>query len=178
MTHLMCCKCHAAGAQAVPMLAGALREAVGDVVGCGLTHGAWEQATIPISKGGLGVRDTEHCWAEARVAAIVGFHAKASKLVGLPATIASSPVPETPQVLAHLSGTLGPHHDPISQWVLSPSSLATAHLSCQASLVGGAGGRGTEGALATAGDGPGPRTPGQPRRPLHRRGSQPFPSGP
>jgi len=126
VTHLMCSKCHAAGAQAVPMLADALREAVGDVVGCGLTHGAWEQATIPISKGGLWVRDPERCWAEARAAAIVAFHAQTSKLVGLPATIASFPVPDTPQVLTRLSSTLGPQHDPISQWVLNTSSLATA----------------------------------------------------
>jgi len=103
---------------------GVLRKAVGDFVGCGRTHGAWERATIPISKGGLGVRDPERCWVAAMVDAIIHFHAKASKLVDLPAAIATCPVPDTPQVLSHLSGILGPQHDPISQWVLSPSSLA------------------------------------------------------
>lgn len=100
-----------------------------DIVGCGLTHGAWEQATIPNSKGGIGISDPVRCWAEARIAAMVGFHGKATTLVGLPATIVSAPIPDTPQVLAKLSGILGPNHDPISQWVPAPSSLVTADLS-------------------------------------------------
>jgi len=87
----------------------------------------WAQATIPVSKGGLGVRDPERCWDGARVPAIVGFHAKASKLVGLTATLASFPVPDTHQVLTHLSSTLGQQHDPISQWVLSLTNKVSAH---------------------------------------------------
>lgn len=129
VTHLMRSKCREAAANSVPQLAHALREAVADIVGCGLTHGAWEQATIPISKGGLGVRDPEQCWAEARVAAIIGFHAKATSLVGLPPAIAAFPIPDTPEVLAKLSLTLGPNHDPVSRWAPAPSSVVTADLS-------------------------------------------------
>ena len=89
-------------------LSGALRVAVADLVGCGLNGTAWEQATLPISKGGLGVRDPEQCvWAEARVAALVGFHCKATDLVGLPREIASQLAQDTTEVLAHLVAVMG-----------------------------------------------------------------------
>jgi len=58
-----------------------------------------------------------------------GFHGKATTLVGLPATIVCAPIPDTTQVLAKLSGILGPNHDPISQWVPGSSSIVTADLS-------------------------------------------------
>ena len=114
VTHLMRSKCRTAAIESTSVLAGALREAVADVVGCSLTHCAWEQATIPISKGGLGVRDPEQCWPEARVAAIVGFHCRAATLVGLPENLATSHVPDTPEVIARLAQTLGPNHDQVS----------------------------------------------------------------
>ena len=74
----------------------------------------------------MGVRDPERCWAEARVAAIVGFHCRATALVGLPDDIASAPIPDTPEVLAALAQALGPNHDPVSRWTIAPSALATA----------------------------------------------------
>jgi len=67
--------------------------------------------------------------AEARMTALIGFHARASTLVGLPSSVTSSLVPDTPEVLARLSSVLGTNHDPISQWVPSPSSVATAESS-------------------------------------------------
>ena len=129
VTHLMRSKSRTAGAKASTDLSVALREAVTDVVGCALTPCAWEQATLPISKGGLGVRDPEQCWAEARMAAIIGFHGRATTMVGLPADVASILTPDAPDVIARLASLLGPNHDPMSRWVLAPSALVTADLS-------------------------------------------------
>jgi len=64
-------KCHAVAAQAVPMLAHTLQDAVGDVVGCGFHQRRMGASHHPDIKRGLGVRDSERCWAETRVAAIV-----------------------------------------------------------------------------------------------------------
>ena len=126
VTHLMRSVCRGAAVQSSARLSLALRGAIADVVGCGLTSGSWEQATIPISKGGLGVRDPETCWPAARVAAIVGFHSRATSLIGLPDQVASLPIPDAPEVIERLSSLLGPNHDPVSRWVSSPSALVHA----------------------------------------------------
>ena len=57
VNHLMRSMPQVAGVDAMGVLSDALKTAVIDLVGCGLTTGAWEQASLPISKGGLGVRD-------------------------------------------------------------------------------------------------------------------------
>ena len=129
VTHLMRSKCRAAVAQSSELLSRALREAVADIVGCGLTQGAWEQATLPISKGGLGVRDLEQCWAEARRAATIGFHGKATTFIGLPQEISALPLADTPHVLAKMASLLGPNHDPLGRWLASPPALVTADVS-------------------------------------------------
>ena len=117
VTHLMRSNCRAAALRSAELLSQALWEAVADVVGCGLNRVAWEQATLPISKGGLGIRDPEQSWAEARLAATIGFHGRASAFVGLPEEFALTPLPDTPQVLSVMSTTLGPNHDPVSRWL-------------------------------------------------------------
>ena len=81
---------------------------------------------MPISKGGLGVRDPERCWAEARIAAIVGFHGNAAPFVGVPSEIARAQIPHTAEVLANLSNVLGPNHDRVNRWAATPSALVTA----------------------------------------------------
>jgi len=63
------------------------------------------------------------------MAAIIGFHTRASILVVLPSCVAASPMPDTPEVLARLSSVLGPAHDPISQWVPNSASVANAESS-------------------------------------------------
>ena len=100
-----------------------------DVVGCGLTLGAWEQATLPISKGGLGVRDPQQCWAEARLAATIGFHGKATTFVGLPHELSTTPLRDTTLVLVKMASSLGPNHDHVSRRLTSPTALVTADLS-------------------------------------------------
>jgi len=84
-----------------PRHVNALREEVGDYVGCGETHGAWEQAIIPIPKKGRGVRDHVRWWDEVRVAAIVGFDAKAATLLGVLATTTAPPIPDTSELMTH-----------------------------------------------------------------------------
>jgi len=59
VTHLMRAKYRDTATISGPKLAEALREAITDIVGRSLTNGAWEQATISISKSGLGVRDPD-----------------------------------------------------------------------------------------------------------------------
>lgn len=71
---------------------------------------------LPISKAGLGVRDPDEYWVEARAATLVGFHSKANNLAGRPPAIPSFPIPDIPEVLAKQYNTVGPNHDPICRW--------------------------------------------------------------
>ena len=79
VNHLMRAVSCEAGTEAIKVLSDALKTAVLDLVGCGLTTGAWEQATLPISKGGLGIRDPVKVWPEARLSAMANFHHGASQ---------------------------------------------------------------------------------------------------
>ena len=49
--------------------------------------------------------------------------------MGLPNEFASTPIPDTPEVISRLAQTLGPNHDPVSRWTLAPYAIATADLS-------------------------------------------------
>ena len=64
----------AAGVTAMTALSDALKTAVIVRVSCGITTRAWEQATLPISGGGLGIRDPSKVWPEARISALANFH--------------------------------------------------------------------------------------------------------
>ena len=56
VSHLMRSSPLGVGSGPASRLSEALRVAVMDLVGCGLSLGAWEQATLPIHEGGLGIR--------------------------------------------------------------------------------------------------------------------------
>ena len=79
-----------------------------------MTNGAWEQATMPISVGGLGIRDPLTVWPEARIAALANFHARACDL-GIPEDLASTPAPDALHTVQTLCNTLGGHQEPLSQ---------------------------------------------------------------
>ena len=61
----------------------ALQTAVSDIVGSGVTFTAWEQATLPIRHGGLGIKDPSYLRPLARVAALANYHSR-GHLVGAP----------------------------------------------------------------------------------------------
>ena len=89
---------HDAGTEAIALLSDALKTAVLDLVGCGLTTGAWEQATLPISKGGLGVHDPAKVWPEARLSALANFHHRAAG-IGIPVDLCAVVAPDVMEVL-------------------------------------------------------------------------------
>ena len=62
------------GSQAVAAFSDKLRHILEDIIGDSLTANAWLQATLPISKGGMGIRDPLQVRPAARVAALVAFH--------------------------------------------------------------------------------------------------------
>ncbi len=129
VTHLMRSAPRAAAGSHISDLGTALRVAVADLVGCGLSGNAWEQATLPISAGGLGVTDPEAAWAEARLASLVGFHQKAHDNVGVPQEVARTLALDTEEVLAAMTRTLGTNHDPLSRWPEDPARILNADIS-------------------------------------------------
>ena len=129
VTHLMRSTPRDAAGPHLGALGTALRVAVADLVGCGLSGLAWEQATLPISAGGLGVTDPEAAWPEARLASLVGFHLKAQDTVGVPREVAHTMAVDTKAVLEAISLTLGPNHDPLARWFEEPARILSADTS-------------------------------------------------
>ena len=99
-----------------------IRRVLEDIIGCPLTSSAWVQATLPISKGGMGVRDPLQVRPSARVAALVAFQTFATSRVGVPVELVS-PSTDVAGVLGSLQRLLGNLHEPTSRWVLDPSQL-------------------------------------------------------
>ena len=116
VNHLMRATPHTSGAESVRTLSDALKVAVLDLIGCGMTNGAWEQATMPISVGGLGIRDPASVWPEARIAALANFHSRACDL-GIPSDLVAIPARDTLATVKALCNTLGGHHEPVGQWL-------------------------------------------------------------
>jgi len=52
-----------------------------------------------------------------------------------PATIASFPIPDTPQLLTDISCTLDPHHDPMSGWVPSQNKCSRQRDICEKASI-------------------------------------------
>ena len=102
----------------------ALREATEDVVGATLSPGQWEQATLPISAGGLGIRDPETEWPAARLAALVGFQQKAGDTVGAPLSELASLAPDWAETLVAAQRTLGSGHEPAGAWANATVDLS------------------------------------------------------
>ena len=126
VTHLMRSAPWEAGEQEAEALSDALRVAVADLVGCGVGGLAWDQAVLPISAGGLGIRDPLTSWSEARLAALITFHRHATASVGVPEETRLHPAGDRGRTLLALAAILGPYHDPLSRWVSDPSSIAAA----------------------------------------------------
>ena len=134
VTHLMRSTPWGAGYEAAECLSDELRVAVADLVGCGITGMVWDQACLPISAGGLGIRDPMVTWAEARIAALVNFDKFATRRVGVPSDVRAVQALDLPRVLANLLATLGPNHDPVQRWAEDPTRIATADPSTASQL--------------------------------------------
>jgi hypothetical protein len=113
------------GAKACQDLCDALKTAVCDIVGCGITANAWEQATLPIRFGGLGIRDPAHDRAAARLAALANYHTRAS-MVGLPVEYWRALAPDTHRALTDIQTVVGPQHDVSSRWASDASLILSA----------------------------------------------------
>ena len=72
-------------------LSDALRTGVEDLVGCGFSDTAWQQATLPLRHGGLGIRDPIQTQPAARMAALVGLELNGRERVGVPEVALSRP---------------------------------------------------------------------------------------
>ena len=103
------------GQSAVGTLSDHIRRILEDIVGCPLSTSAWAQATMPITKGGMGVRDPVQVRPAARMAALVAFTSFASCRVGLPSELIVLP-PDTGPLLDTLTIALGGAHEPTAQW--------------------------------------------------------------
>ena len=126
VNHLMRGTAGHVGKEARSLLSDELRTAVGDLVGSGLPSEAWEQAALPISHGGPGIRDPETTWPEARMAALSGFHIRAGSAVWAPPQVTAHVASDTQSVISELASTLGPHFDPLSQWTTDVGAVRTA----------------------------------------------------
>ena len=71
------------GAQSTQDLTDALKTAACDLLGCGITANAWEQATLPIRQGGSDIKDPSILRPVARLSALANFHAHGTD-VGAP----------------------------------------------------------------------------------------------
>ena len=67
-------------------LSQAVRDAVGDLTGFPLDDATWEQASLPLSEGGLGIVDPAVDVWHARLAALCNFEVYAPTVVGLPSS--------------------------------------------------------------------------------------------
>ena len=125
VNHLMRAAPSKAGLPFMEALSSELKIATCDLVGCGLTASAWKQATLPIAQGGLGIRDPLNAYAHARTAALSNFHQR-SHHVGMPSEIARALAPDQDDTICALATFLGPHHDPVSKWLDTPSAFLSA----------------------------------------------------
>ncbi len=70
---------------------------------------------LPISAGGLGIRDPLTSWSEARLADLITFQRLATVSVAVPEAIRVHPSQDLPRVLSTIATILGPNHDPLSR---------------------------------------------------------------
>ena len=75
----------------------------------------WEQATLPIRLGGLGIKDASQVRPSARVAACVTFMMKAAS-VGCPDEWVTLP-PDFVRAAEALAVQVGPNVEPLKSWV-------------------------------------------------------------
>ena len=107
-------------------LSDALRTAVEDLVGCGFSDTAWQQATLPLRHGGLGIRDPIQTQPAARMAALVGLELNGRERVGVPEVALSRPSQDLVATIDALRAQLGPNFEPLAGWYANPTQLASA----------------------------------------------------
>ncbi len=122
-SHLMRISPLGIGSSHASRLFEALRVAVMDLVRCGLSLGAWEQATLPEV---LGIQDPVQGRAEARLAALVGFQKSATSCVGVPMSIFSSKANDFDDRLLEMQGKFSASHDILANWARDPKGLDLA----------------------------------------------------
>ena len=126
VNHLMRAARHDGAETECHRLSVAIKHKAERVVGTTLDPRAWEQATLPISVGGLGVRDPKKIWPVARIAALVGFHIMGPTTVGTPAAFLSHTTSDWDATVARLQHDLGPVHEPTAHWASEPANLQSA----------------------------------------------------
>ena len=120
VNHLMRSTLLSTGPDAMNKLTAALQTAVSDIIGSGVTVGAWEQATLPIRHGGLGIKDPTHLRPLARTAALANFHSR-GHLVGAPDDVVAFLSNDVQDTLVLTSERVGPNHDIVtSGWGMLP----------------------------------------------------------
>ena len=121
------------GTQPILDLSNALQSAACDILGCGLTTNAWEQATLPIRQGGLGIKDPTTLRPVARLAALANFHSRGT-IVGVPSDLLEHISDDTRETLTTVQTQVGPNNDVADQWLRNTTLLRHAtgpHLSQQ-----------------------------------------------
>jgi hypothetical protein len=106
-------------------LSAGLQLAVAGLLGVSVSAGAWEQATLPISLGGLGVRDPLKVWPAARLAALSNFQQKVG-LIGFPIEGGRVAPADLVPTLAAMAEMTGPQNEPVNTWLGAPATFATA----------------------------------------------------
>lgn len=107
-------------------LSDALRKAAEDLVGMGVTEATWTQVTLPLRHGGLGIRDPLQTQPAARMAALVGLEMYGRERVGVPDEALAHPSPDLLPSINALRAQLGPNFEPLADWYLNLSHLASA----------------------------------------------------
>ena len=107
----------------------AVRNALNDAMGAGLDGDKWSQASLPLSKGGLGLKDPVLVQMAARMSAIANFWENAGN-VGVPDAMKVVPQ-DFSRVVTGLRNRLGLHMEPLSTWSggVPPPSFSKDHCS-------------------------------------------------
>ena len=124
--HLLRSTAYEDAGDAPAILRARLQEATQDLLGTGIKEDTWDQVCLPIRLGGLGITDPHVVQPGARVAALVNLRKHGSATVGVPAEVLVTEAPDLHATLLRLQAQLGPHHEPLSSWILGHSTLASA----------------------------------------------------
>ena len=125
VNHLMRSTLLETGVQPMQDLSEALQTAACGFMGCGITVNAWEQATMPIRHGGLGIKDPVTIRPFARIAALANLHA-AGTSVGCPQDLLTYLSDDTTATLTSVVSKLGQNHDIPDRWLQNPSLIQHA----------------------------------------------------
>ena len=103
-----------------------LQEAVQDLLGMGISEGTWDQVSLPIRLGGLGISDPHLVQPAARFAALLNLGMHGTDAVGVPAQVLATPAPDLHDTMLRLQRQLGPNMDPLESWLSGTAALSSA----------------------------------------------------